>query len=255
LDYVHREANGAGIYFIRNSRPQPLDTVVTLRSSALAPELWHADTGRTAAAAAYDLTTDGRTRVPLSLEPNGSIFVVFRRPAGAHTSIAAVRPAPAPRETPVSGPWTVRFTPGWGAPESAVFQQLKSWSEVEDPGIRYFSGSATYSMSLQLSSAQLDAVLDLGDVREIAQVRLNGQDLGIAWKRPFTVSLRPAAKTGPNQLEITVTNLWPNRLIGDQLLPPEKRYTHTNIAKFRADSPLMPSGLLGPVRLLTKAGR
>ena len=80
-------------------------------------------------------------------------------------------------------------------------------------------------------------------------MRLNGKDLGIVWQKPFQVSIAGAAKAGANDLEVEVTNFWPNRLIGDQLLPPEKRYTQTNIRKFRADSPLMPSGLLGPVEV------
>jgi hypothetical protein len=87
-------------------------------------------------------------------------------------------------------------------------------------------------------------------VKEIAQVTLNGKDLGIAWKKPFSVRLNSAAHPGRNELQIAVTNLWPNRLIGDQHLPPEKRLTRTNITKFKADSPLLPSGLLGPVRLV-----
>jgi hypothetical protein len=91
--------------------------------------------------------------------------------------------------------------------------------------------------------------LDLGEVREIAQVRLNGQSLGCLWKKPFQIALNSSAKPGSNQLEVEITNFWPNRLIGDQQLPPEKRFTRTNITKFRADSPLLPSGLLGPVSI------
>ena len=91
--------------------------------------------------------------------------------------------------------------------------------------------------------------LDLGEVREVAQVRVNGQDLGILWKKPFRVALGTAARAGRNQLEVAVMNLWPNRLIGDQRLPPERRLAWNNIAKFRADSPLLPSGLLGPAKV------
>jgi hypothetical protein len=93
--------------------------------------------------------------------------------------------------------------------------------------------------------------LDLGEVRELARVRLNGRDLGVLWKKPFRVPASSAVRAGENHIEIDVTNFWPNRLIGDQRLPPEQRLTHTNITKFRADSPLLPSGLLGPVLLRT----
>jgi hypothetical protein len=92
-------------------------------------------------------------------------------------------------------------------------------------------------------------VLDLGEVRELAQVRVNGKDLGILWKRPFTMDVSAAVKPGWNNLEVAVTNLWPNRLIGDERLPLEKRLTRTNITKYHLDSPLLPSGLLGPVAL------
>jgi hypothetical protein len=146
----------------------------------------------------------------------------------------------------VTGPWQVKFTPGWGAPAETTFDVLRSWTEHADPGIRYYSGTARYSTTVNLAAGR-DYTLDLGEVREIAEVWLNGQPLGVLWKKPFAVALGGAAKAGANRLDIEVVNLWPNRLIGDQQLPPEKRLTSTNITKFTADSPLMPSGLLGPV--------
>jgi hypothetical protein len=155
-----------------------------------------------------------------------------------------------PAAVTVAGPWTVEFTPGWGAPAKVSFDRLVSWTECGDPGIRYYSGTATYSARFELPP-QLDAsqpwYLDLGDVREIASVQVNGQDLGILWRTPFRMALGAAAKPGWNELAVQVTNLWPNRLIGDEWLPLEKRLTKTNITKFKADSPLLPSGLLGPV--------
>lgn len=300
MDYIHRRAGDADIYFIRNTQPQPLFAEVALRVHGKTPELWHPDTGATEVQPVFDLTADGRTRLPLWLEPNGSVFVVLRHPAGRHVErlardSAAIFPWSGAAEDPaavsirlnpdtltaaapghytltfsdgstldtlvttmpdplsLAEPWTVRFTPGWGAPASTRFDKLQSWSDNTDPGIRYYSGTATYSTRFQLTAAQIATgtlpALDLGSVREIAEVRLNGQDLGILWKKPYDVALVPAAKPGWNDLEIAVTNLWPNRLIGDQQLPPEKRRTHTNITKFRADSPLLPSGLLGPATI------
>jgi hypothetical protein len=143
----------------------------------------------------------------------------------------------------------VSFTPGWGAPAQATFDKLLSWSEHPEPGIRYYSGTARYSTTIELPGVR-DWTLDLGEVREIAEVWINGRPLGILWKQPFTVTLPAAAvRPGANRLEIEVVNLWPNRLIGDQNLPSEQRFTTTNITKFTATSPLMPSGLLGPVVL------
>jgi hypothetical protein len=153
-----------------------------------------------------------------------------------------------PDASAVAGPWTVAFTPGWGAPAKTTFDHLASWTDNTDTGIRYYSGTATYRARFEApSDTGLD--LDLGDVREIAHVRVNGRDLGVAWKKPFRVSLDGAARRGWNDLEVDVTNYWPNRLIGDQLLPESERRTHTNITKFHGDSPLRPSGLLGPVTL------
>jgi hypothetical protein len=246
-DYVHRRAGDTEIYFVRNAKPEALHAVITLRVNGKAPEFWHPDTGRIEDAPAYQPTADGRMRLPLTLEPNGSVFVVFRRPgSGRKAVVAEAAPQAPPR--PVSGPWTVSFTPGWGAPAQATFDKLISWSDHPDPGVRYYSGTARYSTHIDLPTAR-EWTLDLGDVREIAEVWLNGQSLGILWKKPFAVDLGPAARMGSNLLEVEVVNLWPNRLIGDQQLPPEKRFTHTNIVKFTATSPLMPSGLLGPVIL------
>ncbi len=249
LDYIHRRTSDAEIYFVRNTRPQALQADVTLRVTGKAPELWHPDTGEIEVAPSYDFTADGRTRMPLAFEPDGSIFVIFRRAAtAAHHTAAALRERAA---VPIGGPWEVEFAPHRGAPAGATFDRLQSWTEQVDPGIRYFSGTATYRTRFRLAAVAPGSVLylELGDVRELAHVRLNGNDLGVLWKKPFRVKIGGAARAGENRLAIDITNLWPNRLIGDQLLPPGQRITRTNITRYRADSPLLPSGLLGPVVL------
>jgi hypothetical protein len=257
MDYVHRDAAGADLYFIRNTQPRALFAEVTLRTRGKTPELWHPDTGRTEEEPVFDFTPDGRTRLPLWLEPNGSIFVVLRHPTGRHfeqlakdgkvlfprensaaapvavrieagaAELAADEPGrytlketggaartaviPAPESAAIAGPWTVRFTPGWGAPASVSFDRLQSWTENADAGIRFYSGTATYSARFFLKAGQLAGgrtlSLDLGGVRELAQVRVNGKDLGILWKRPFRVSIERAAKAGWNDLQVEVTNL------------------------------------------------
>jgi hypothetical protein len=280
LDFIHRRSGETEIYFVRNSRAEWIDTEIALRVRDKAPELWHPDTGRIEPQAVYNQLADGRTEIPLRLEPNGSVFVVFRHaavrhvlpPAAAGLRIdlgagvltadhpgtfnlrlsdggslhAEVKSVPEP--APVNGPWTVEFMTGRRAPARAVFQSLESWTANADPGIRYYSGTATYRAKFTAPAAD-SLELDLGDVRELAHVRVNGRDLGTLWKPPFRVSLDGAARPGVNDLEVEVTNFWPNRLIGDQLLPEAERMTHTNIIKWRADSPLMPSGLLGPVTI------
>ncbi len=154
----------------------------------------------------------------------------------------------------LSGPWTIDFPANWGAPPSITLERLASWTDCPEPGVRYFSGTATYRKPFEIPAETLARgrilVLDLGKTRNLAAVRVNGKSWGVLWKPPFRVDITAAARPGANTLEVEVTNLWPNRLIGDQFLPPQQRFTHTNVRRFTQTSPLLESGLLGPVRLL-----
>lgn len=181
--------------------------------------------------------------------------------------------------TPITlrGPWQVRFAPGWGAPATATFPDLIDWSKHPESGIKYYSGSARYERDMMIPADWLGGErrvrLDLGTVAVMARIRLNGRDLGTLWKPPYEVDLTRAAKPGANRLEISVVNLWPNRLIGDEQLPedsernadgtlkswpawlqegkpsPSGRFTFTSWRLWKKDSPLQPSGLIGPVTL------
>jgi beta-galactosidase/beta-glucuronidase len=197
---------------------------------------------------------DGRTIVPLQFAPYGSWFVVFRHAAPAGAAGTALRNSLQLKPIyEIPGPWKVQFDPKWGGPESAEFPQLISWTDRPEDGIRFYSGTATYRKTFDLPdtvSAGGRVFLDLGDVRQLAEVRLNGKNLGVIWAFPFRVEVTGVLKPKDNQLEIDVVNFWPNRVIGDQSLPPEKRFTKTNIRKLTKDTPLVPSGLLGPVRML-----
>lgn len=147
--------------------------------------------------------------------------------------------------------WTLSFPEGWGAPSSIAVSDFASWTESKDPGVRYFSGTATYRTSVQISEAQISSDeelwLDLGSVREIATVRVNGHEAGTRWRAPYAVRLDAYLHAGENQIEIEVSNLWPNRLIGDLQPGAAKKYTQTNVHAYREDSPLLPSGILAPV--------
>ena len=153
----------------------------------------------------------------------------------------------------IAGPWKVSFDPKWGGPGSVVFETLEDWTKRPEPGIRYYSGTATYRKAFDLPETSRGRNarihLDLGRVKNLAAVRLNGKDLGVVWTAPWRVEITEAVKPTGNRLEIDVVNLWPNRLIGDAALPPEKRLTKTNVTTYKKDSPLLPSGLLGPVVL------
>ena len=160
---------------------------------------------------------------------------------------------------PLDGAWEVGFDPKWGGPKQITFDSLDDWTRRMEDGIKFYSGTAVYQKSFAVSETNLIVsqkyFLDLGDVKNLARVRLNGRDCGIAWCSPWRVDISGAIVSGTNQLEIEVANLWPNRLIGDLSLPAEKRFTWTTRNPFKKDSPLLPSGLLGPVRLLTESGQ
>ena len=151
--------------------------------------------------------------------------------------------------------WTLDFPPNWGAPAHVDVPTLKSWTEFADPGIRYFSGTATYRTTVHIGADQLvpgrELWLDLGEVYEVARIRINGTSLTPLWKHPYAARVDTYLHPGDNAVEVEVTNLWPNRLIGDAQPGVTHRYTWTNIKKFTASSPLLTSGMLGPVTLKT----
>jgi len=256
LDYIHRSDGGAEIYFVANRSPRVEGVRCTFRVAGKAPELWDAMSGQRRFAAAY-AETEGRTTLSLELPPCGSMCVVFRESASQHPPKVTGTEARLVVLQEMGGSWAVRFDPKWGGPASATFDALVSWTARSEPGIRFYSGTATYSKSFDVSGDAGNAVgarrlvLDLGNVRELAEVRVNGQPCGITWAPPFRVDITKAVKPGANALEIDVVNFWPNRIIGDAGLPAKKRLTRTNIRKLTKDTKLMESGLFGPVRLLS----
>jgi hypothetical protein len=250
LLFVHRRLPDGEVYWVgnRKNRAEMLD--VTFRVEGKSPEVWHADTGKTAPAS-YRIA-GGRTTVPLQLEPSDAVFVVFRKAANAPTRVVAKE-----KETdvaPVDGSWDVAFQPNRGAPAQITLEKLTSWHENTEAGIKYFSGTATYTKTLQASANWFGdgahLVLDLGSVKNIAEVAVNGKSLGIAWKPPFRVDVTGALKPGPNTLQVKVTNLWVNRVVGDLQPGAGEKYTYTSYPYYRPDSPLLPSGLLGPVKVV-----
>jgi hypothetical protein len=155
----------------------------------------------------------------------------------------------------ISGAWDVRFPPKWGAPEQITLDHLISLSDSTNAGVKFFSGTATYAKTFDWNPAsksgdqKSEIRLDLGDVQVMAQVKLNGQDLGVLWKPPFHIDIAEALRPGSNTLEIRVADLWPNRMIGDAALPVAERFTWSSYEPFTKDSPLPKSGLLGPVTI------
>jgi hypothetical protein len=281
LRSIHRRTAEADVYFVFNHSDRDVAGEFTFRTAGRQPELWNALTGAHADAPGFRINAaTASTTVPLQLEPHGSIFVVFRRAA-----VAPHRDAPktmVAAALTVAGPWRVVFHDGRGAPSNATFATLASWSEHSDPGIKFYSGTATYrtSFTTQLR-AGATATLDLGGVADLAEVRLNGAFIGTLWQPPFRAEVTRHLRAGDNTLEVRVANRWINRIIGDESLgtdlryQPEgknkftdgklealpawlydrtrlserKRYSFTTWKHYEAKSPLVPSGLLGPVKI------
>ncbi|MEH3159590.1 MAG: glycosyl hydrolase [Sphingomonas taxi] len=253
LVFAHRTLADGDVYFVANRRTTPQSQEVRFRVAGRVPELWHADTGTTSAVS-YRIEGD-RTIVPLALGAEDSVFVVFRRPATAPQADVA---APAVlASTTAAGPWTVRFQPGRGAPAEARFATLAPLDRHSTPGIRYFSGVATYTTDLDVpgkTGPDQRRILNLGAVGDVAEVRVNGVAVGTVWHSPYRLDVTHAWKPGRNRVEVRVANLWVNRLIGDAQ-PGATKIAWTAMPAYRSDAPLRPSGLIGPVTLTTEAAR
>ncbi len=251
FDYVHRRAGDSDIYFLRNGSDAISSRDVVFRTRASEAETWDAVTGEVHRLTARKALDDGRIQIQVELPPFGSTFVIFHTRAQT-----ALREAPRTlRSEPIASTWQLTFQPGRGAPqEPTPMTTLQSWTNAADSGIRFFSGTATYSanVSAPAFSAGEQVLLHFSEVHEIARVKVNGRDAGTVWAQPLTLRVDPWLKPGVNTIEIEVTNLWPNRIIGDLQPGVEHRWTATNITAYRANSPLLPSGLIGPVEWIVQ---
>jgi hypothetical protein len=249
LLFLHRKLADGDIYFVDNRMDRDETVDASFRVMGKLPELWHAETGRSEPVSFH--ISGGRTTIPLHLEPWGTVFVVFRKATG-ETS----RNLPKVTETQmatVDGAWKVNFQPDRGAPASITLDKLSPWSDNAESGVKYFSGTGTYTQMVQAPQAWFKKGahlwLDLGDVKNLAEVTVNGMNLGVVWHAPYRVDVTSALKPGANELTIKVTNAWVNRLIGDEQ-PGATKYTFADVKPYKATSPLLPSGLLGPVAVV-----
>ncbi len=246
--YVHRQATGQDIYWLNNRSENTSEAEISFRVTGKTPELWHPQTGKTEKVS-YQIK-DGRTIVPLKFESWDAFFIVFSKwiPSEKDKATANAYTKPNVTETTltqIANPWKVSFKN-----KKVAFDRLASWTEHTDTDIKYFSGTATYENSFIIKAKGKGIyVIDLGDVKNIAEVILNGKSMGIAWKKPFRLDITEALKAGANKIQIKVTNLWVNRLIGDSQPGVKTKTTFTTMSFYQADSPLLPSGLLGPVAI------
>ncbi len=249
IRFTHRRDGDTEIYFVANREAKVVAANCEFRVANRQPELFDPLTGETRPLPQFSGRA-GCTEIPLRFEPEQSFFMIFRSPVLMAATDAPNFPAVKP-VMELSGAWEMHFDPHWGGPENVTFDSLTDWSQRPESGIKFYSGTAVYRKTFEVPSSSLlsgrEYFLSLGDVKNLARVRLNGRDLGVVWCAPWRVATGDALKAGSNQLEIEVANLWPNRLIGDLSLPKDQRFTWTTRNPFKKDSPLLPSGLLGPV--------
>jgi hypothetical protein len=258
------------IYFISNRTDKVLKDICTFRAVGL-PELWNPVDGSMQRIEKYS-ANKGIISMSIEFAPYQSYFVVFDNQNGDKAT-KAYSLAEQKELKRIDEPWEVRFDTLLGGPARARFDKLSDWSKNDDQRIRYYSGSAFYSTTFDLDNYNKEAtlLLDLGKVKNIARVKLNGKDLGIVWTAPWQVDISKTVKKKGNKLEIEIANLWPNRLIGDEHLPYDGvengkfpdwllngtprtsgRVTFTTVRYYGKDSPLLESGLIGPVSIKMK---
>ena len=249
--YVHRQTPDDDIYWIRNFSGARACATVRVKAGAGQPRVMDPATGKTRRI--HSSTDDeGYRRFTLDLEENDALFVVIGR------AMEEEKPVARREEVSIvtlSGPWTLSFESGRGAPDKTVFDHLMSYTESSDKDIRHYSGTVSYKKSFKLGKGEIRSsqffAIDLGSVKNLARVYVNGHDIGTAWKTPFKLDIPQAyLHPGKNELEIKVYNLWVNRIIGDLQPDCQKKWTYVSSLFFTADSPLLPSGLLGPVRII-----
>ena len=293
VDFFHRCTPEADIYFVANLSDAPLEIPVAFRVTARAPELWYPVTGQIRPLPDYS-EIKGKTLVPLSFAPRESYFVIFRKQAVGLKQKQGNFPV-TKMLAEIQGAWDVSFDPKWGGPANVRFEELHDWTQSKNYGIKYYSGTAVYRKTFDLpqgaSSIQPSEIfLDLGTVKNLARVHLNGMLLGTLWCAPWRIEIGKGIKARGNQLEIAVVNTWVNRIIGDEQEPPDAdyvkwehpqwkggytpeapamalkdlpdwlieqkprpskgRFTFINWQYYPKDAPLPSSGLHGPVRIV-----
>ncbi len=270
--YTHRTTKDWDIYFVSNRTDEKINTQCIFRTEKGVPALWNPLTGETRKLPEFSVK-DGRTNIPLEFYPYQSFFIVFAKENKKRPEAGKNFPE-LKSVIMMNGPWELSFDPDWGGPAKVIFDSLTDWTQRPEKGIRYYSGIATYQKDFdfpQMDKSGKRIYLNLGEVKDLAHIWMNGKDLGVLWTAPWQVDITDIVNLKNNHLKIEIANLWPNRLIGDQHLPydgikkgqfpdwvrkGEKRksgrYTFTTYNPYSKDSPLLPSGLLGPVSIQTR---
>ena len=239
LKFVHRHDGDREIYWIRNFSDAAVTAELTLRDAEGPMKVYDPEAGEVLRG-----VLDGNR---LRLEANQALFVVSDRKGEPEPAYVAPIQA---GELTLDGPWTVTFD-GLAAPEGPrTWAELSSYTQSDDPAVKYFSGIATYTNTFTLGKKEkVDGLsINLGAVGQMADVFVNGEHVRFLWKAPYKVVWMGGLKPGKNTIEVKVVNTWPNRLIGDAE-PGAEKVTYTTMPFYRAGMPLTPSGLMGPVVL------
>ena len=225
IRYTHRTTSDREIYFISNRTGFEVTDTCYFRDGHKTAELWDAVTGKIRLLPDI-FPRNGFTCVPVKLAPYQSFFIVFYNPENGNQKRSEEEKNFPEKSTlmTLTGPWSVAFDTSWGGPEKIQFEKLTDWSVSPEDGIKYYSGKAVYSKTFSIpefagSIKRSEIWLDLGKVKNIASVKLNNRDLGIVWTSPWEMNITDAIRQTDNNLEITVINLWINRLIGDESEP------------------------------------
>lgn len=274
IRYVHRSLPEREIYFISNKSDQPVYDTCLFRDGTLQAEVWNAVTGEMITLKGLK-EVDGGVSLHVKLEPSQSFFIVFDKSPSSINSQSQESKFFSEKELikTLEGDWNLSFDPRWGGPGNVVLDSLTDWISRKEEEIRCYSGIAVYTKKFNMSESPFKTssryYLDLGEVKNIARVRLNGRDMGVVWTSPWQVDITNSVKEKDNILEVEVANLWINRLIGDESLQddgikngkwpdwvlqglprPSSRYTFTTYRYYKKGDELQESGLLGPVKIL-----
>lgn len=257
LTWLHRRAGETDIYFVSNQRNQSEKVDITIRTDGKIPELWHPDSG-VREKVTYSIN-NGMTTVSVNFDPKEALFIVLHdkdenRQWVKNESVSSLL-------TELSGPWDIAFQPNLGAPATIKMEKLESWSENSEAGVKYFSGTASYSRNFEVPKQWITPgtkiILDLGEVKDIAEISVNGKSLNVLWKPPYKVDITGAVRKGANKIEVKVTNQWNNRIAGDRSMPEGKKILSGSGFSFgnQGGGKLEKSGLLGPVKILAVTER
>jgi len=266
IDYIHRQTETEDIYFVSNSSPMDGKVTCVFRvDKNWIPEIWDAETGLIQREVEYSKVENGIS-IEFIMDPLASRFVVFRNKSTGkndaglcydlqygfhHKQIAGEI-----NETiDLTDNWDINFNPDMGGPESYQLEKLTSWSDIDNEGIKYYSGSASYSRDFSVDKETLstgtEAFVAFENIQEMARVIVNGNDCGIVWTPPYKTNITPHLKAGTNTITVQVINTWNNRIVGDLIKPDQKPFTNTNAKiRFNENSPLLKSGLIGKAEIL-----